>query len=105
MTSDPPESDSAIASAFANVARDEEGYLLKPEDWNAQIAELCARICNIELSDTHWSLVYFIRHYFETNQRVPQTRHVLKIIAAEAAHHGISPVCQPEPRHCLSELT
>ena len=32
----------------------------------------------IEMSDEHWTVVHFIRNYFEDRQAVPEARHALK---------------------------
>ena len=60
------------------VERDNEGYLFDPADWNFQLAEEIAKEEDIQLTEDHWSVVNFIRHYFEEKQTVPEARFALK---------------------------
>lgn len=62
------------------IAVDNEGFLLNPEAWSVNIAEVIAEQEDIELGDQHWSVIKFVRHEFELNQVVPQARHVLKML-------------------------
>lgn len=63
------------------LAMDNEGYLLNPEDWDTQVALLIAARENIELSETHWVVIQFIREYLDERQSVPEARHLLKSLA------------------------
>ncbi|VAW81644.1 DsrC family protein [hydrothermal vent metagenome] len=66
----------------ATIAIDNEGYLLDPEDWNEDIAKHIAELENIDLNESAWQVVRMVRdHYFE-RQSVPETRIILKKLAA-----------------------
>jgi tRNA 2-thiouridine synthesizing protein E len=58
----------------------EEGFLVHPEDWNKEIAEILAREAEgIEnLTDDHWAVVNYIREYFVQNNLAPMVRKVCK---------------------------
>jgi len=61
---------------------DNEGYLLRPEEWNEAIAEHIAVLEDIDLNEAAWQVVRMVRdHYFE-RQSVPETRTILKKLAA-----------------------
>jgi tRNA 2-thiouridine synthesizing protein E len=60
---------------------DEEGYLVDPADWNEQVAEALARQENIVLSEAHWTVIRFMREYYEQRQIAPDARHVMKHLA------------------------
>lgn len=60
------------------VHRDNEGFLVEPEQWSVQLAHEIAKEENIELDDDHWIVVNFIRDYFDDKQTVPETRFALK---------------------------
>ncbi|MEX2198996.1 MAG: TusE/DsrC/DsvC family sulfur relay protein [Burkholderiales bacterium] len=60
---------------------DEEGYLVDPAQWNEQVAEALARQEHIVLSDGHWSVIRFMREYYEQHQIAPDARHVMKHLA------------------------
>jgi tRNA 2-thiouridine synthesizing protein E len=60
---------------------DEEGYLVDPADWNEQLAEELARKEHIVLTDAHWSVIRFMRRYYEQRHIAPDARHVMKHLA------------------------
>ena len=57
---------------------DNEGFLLDPAEWDTQVAEALAETVQVRLSDEHWTVVNFIRNYFDDRQTVPEARHALK---------------------------
>ncbi|MDA1117511.1 MAG: TusE/DsrC/DsvC family sulfur relay protein [Proteobacteria bacterium] len=61
---------------------DEEGYLVDPADWNEAIAGELARKERIVLTDAHWSVLRFMRQYYEEHHIAPDARHVMKHLAA-----------------------
>ena len=63
------------------LAVDFEGYLIDPTDWNEQIAEVLARGERIALSGEHWTVIRFMREYYEQHQIAPDARHVMKRLA------------------------
>lgn len=67
---------------------DEEGYLLEPSDWDKSVAEEFARQENIELSSAHWSVIEFVRAYYEDHQIIPDARHVIKHLAGFLGENG-----------------
>jgi tRNA 2-thiouridine synthesizing protein E len=63
------------------IATDEDGFLLDPEEWEPELAELIARGQGLELDDAHWEVISFVRGYFEEHRSVPEARKVLKHLA------------------------
>ena len=59
-------------------SRDDEGYLVQPENWTEDIARQLAAEEKIELADEHWIVINFIRDYYEDRQTAPDVRHVMK---------------------------
>ncbi len=57
---------------------DNEGFLLDPADWDYEVAQALASSIHVEMSDEHWTVVNFIRRYFDDRQTVPEARHALK---------------------------
>ena len=53
---------------------DNQGYLLYPDDWDVGVAEAMAECINVELTEERWTVVNFVRDYFETKQSVPEAR-------------------------------
>lgn len=63
--------------------RDAEGYLVHPEDWDADIAGELATEESIELAEGHWVILKFVRDYWEEHKIIPDIRHVTAHMAQE----------------------
>jgi len=59
---------------------DEEGYLENRDEWNMDIANAIAVAENLEMSDSHWEVVNFLREYYEEYQIAPAVRVLTKAI-------------------------
>jgi len=59
-------------------ATDNEGFLLDPSDWDLNVAKALARGEQLDMSDDHWSVVHFVRNWYEERHAVPEARHALK---------------------------
>ena len=66
-----------------DTPRDAEGYLFKPDDWNEALATEIATEEDIELNDTYWSVLSFMRGYFQEHDIAPDVRHLIKHLATE----------------------
>ena len=60
---------------------DEEGFLLKIDDWTEEIDIAMAAEDDIELSSEHWEVINFLREYFEEYEFAPAVRILTKAIA------------------------
>jgi tRNA 2-thiouridine synthesizing protein E len=60
---------------------DEEGYLTNLADWNQDIAQYLAQEEKVEMTDSHWEVVNFLREYYEEYQIAPAVRVLTKAIA------------------------
>ena len=60
------------------LATDGLGYLLDPAEWNREVALALAAREGIELGPDHWSMIEFVRDWYETRQAVPEARWLLK---------------------------
>ena len=65
------------------VSRDSEGYLLDPDDWNERIADKLAREEDIELNESIWSAINFMRAYYDEHHIAPDVRHLIAYFATE----------------------
>jgi TusE/DsrC/DsvC family sulfur relay protein len=63
--------------------RDEQGYLVNPEDWTAELARQLAREESLQLEDDHWLVIDFIRDQFDQHQVTPDIRHAAKFLAGQ----------------------
>jgi len=62
------------------VDLDEEGYLTDLKDWNEDVAKVLASQDEIELTDSHWEVVKFLRDYYDEYQIAPAVRVLTKAI-------------------------
>ena len=58
------------------IETDEEGFLVNPGDWTRDIAVALAGDEQLDMSETHWGLVDYVREFYEKNQIHP-TMHLL----------------------------
>ncbi len=63
-----------------DIEKDNEGYLVNTDDWTIDVAKELARLESISMSDDHWTVIDYIRDYYEFNQAVPELRKVLKFM-------------------------
>lgn len=63
-------------------ATDDEGYLIDPSAWSEELAEVLAGKENIELTDTHWEAIRFMRDFYQEHQVIPDVRFVTRHLAA-----------------------
>jgi TusE/DsrC/DsvC family sulfur relay protein len=68
----------ALTSDLAELARDEEGFLLNVQDWHPGLIEPLAAESKLTLNRERCYIIQYIRDYFETRQSVPEARTVLK---------------------------
>lgn len=57
---------------------DDEGYLVEPQAWSEELAEVLARQEHIPLTEDHWDVIRFMRDYYEDRQIAPGARLVIK---------------------------
>ncbi len=62
------------------IETDNEGYLLKPDDWSLALAEVIARGEDMELTDERLEIVHFVREHFEERECIPEMRTLLKTL-------------------------
>lgn len=65
------------------ASRDPEGYLYDPDNWNGDIANELADEEGIELNETYWPILNFIRKYYREHSVAPDVRHLIAFLAAE----------------------
>ncbi|MDT8383466.1 MAG: TusE/DsrC/DsvC family sulfur relay protein [Gammaproteobacteria bacterium] len=60
------------------AARDNEGYIVNPDDWNENLARKLAAEEQLELTDEYWPILCFMRNYWQEHTVAPDVRHVIK---------------------------
>lgn len=62
------------------IELNEEGFLLKPEEWDEEVAKGLAKAEEglEELSDDHWAVINYIREYYLEKNLAPMVRKMCK---------------------------
>lgn len=60
------------------LARDKDGHLANRADWNETVAKELAREEGIELTERHWTVIYYMRKEFEAKGDAPSIRKLTK---------------------------
>ena len=68
------------------IATDDQGYLVYPEQWDETVARSLADQYGIELGDEHWKILHFIRDYYHEHQIAVDARFVIKYLAEELGY-------------------
>lgn len=69
--------------SLKDLERDAEGYLVDPGDWTDDIAVDLAKEESIDLTESHWQVLRFIRNYYSEHNVIPDIRHVDDYLATE----------------------
>lgn len=59
---------------------DEEGYLVDLSEWTKEAALELAKTEDMELTDSHWEVIEFLREYYAEYQIAPAVRVLTKAI-------------------------
>jgi tRNA 2-thiouridine synthesizing protein E len=69
--------------AQAHMETTDQGFLVKASDWNEDVANRLAELNNIQLTDSHWEIILFIRRYYAQFKHLPNARVFTRAIAKE----------------------
>jgi TusE/DsrC/DsvC family sulfur relay protein len=73
-------------SIDTTIERDDEGYLVNPDDWSETLANSLAAEEKIELDEQSWTVIHFMREHYNEHTTAPDVRHAAKALAAS---HGL----------------
>ena len=62
------------------IETDEEGYLVNLADWDKDVAKVLADQDTLELTESHWEVIDFLREYYDEYQIAPAVRVLTKAI-------------------------
>jgi tRNA 2-thiouridine synthesizing protein E len=65
--------------AGAEVTVDEEGFMTEYEQWNEEIAAALATNIGIELGESHWQVIKFLREDYKEQGETPMLRRVSNV--------------------------
>lgn len=58
-----PDTISKIQVGNRSISVDEQGFLIDPDDWDEDVARALASSQDLKLSDEHWAILHFMRHF------------------------------------------
>ncbi|GGD78107.1 TusE/DsrC/DsvC family sulfur relay protein [Lacimicrobium alkaliphilum] len=65
-----------------NISLDKAGYLKNYQDWDDELACVLAEKEGIEMSESHWEVVWFVREFYLEFNTSPAIRALVKAMAA-----------------------
>lgn len=71
-----------------DVPTGDEGYLLDPADWTEDLAEHMAREEGLELSPEHWTIIRFVRDWYDAHGVAPSVRDVHQFLKDRGLSRG-----------------
>ncbi|PIP78696.1 MAG: sulfurtransferase TusE [Gammaproteobacteria bacterium CG22_combo_CG10-13_8_21_14_all_40_8] len=66
------------------IETDKEGFLVNAEQWTPEIAIEIARVEQLELSNSHWEVIYAVREFHQKFNTSPPIRALIKFIQTQA---------------------
>ncbi|MDO5054003.1 TusE/DsrC/DsvC family sulfur relay protein [Pasteurella oralis] len=63
------------------IETDPYGYLLDLNQWTEDVAIAIAKLENIQLTEAHWEVIYFVRHFYQEYKTSPAIRMLVKAMA------------------------
>lgn len=68
------------ANAAPEIEVGEDGFMLRPEQWNEAAAENLAARHGIVLTEAHWEILRFLRDYYARFRHLPNARMFVKAV-------------------------
>jgi tRNA 2-thiouridine synthesizing protein E len=58
---------------------DEDGFILKPEEWNEEVAKALASTEDVQImTENHWKIIFYLRDYYKKYGIAPMIRKLCK---------------------------
>ena len=73
-----------------DIATDKEGFLLNRYQWSESLAYELARREGVELSSMHWTLMHYLREYYEDYDIAPPMRIMIKVMTLEFGKEAVN---------------
>lgn len=71
----------SIGLAGGTIPTDKDGYLRNLEDWNEEVALELALAENIQMTESHWEIVYLLRDFYQEFELSPAMRALVKQVS------------------------
>ncbi len=76
-----PDKISLITVSGREISLDEEGFLFDPEQWDEEVAKFLAEQEGVELTDTHWNIIRFMRDFLDEHGVAADARFAIRHLA------------------------
>lgn len=63
------------------IETDADGYLLNHQQWSDEVAQAIAQQENLQLTEAHWEVIYFVRNFYQEYNTSPAIRMLVKAMA------------------------
>lgn len=63
------------------IELDDEGYLVKLQDWSHEVAEALAEKESITLTEVHWTIINLLRQFYQQYELSPANRALIKYLS------------------------
>ena len=73
-----------------SVQLNQKGYLLSFQDWDENVAEEMANHDGLELSDSHWTAIRFVREFYQMYEVPPSPHILIKHVGEQIREWGCS---------------
>lgn len=70
-------------TTMTELERDNEGYLIDPEQWNEEVARELAEEEGLPLDESYLAVLNFMRCYWAEHHVAPDVRHVVDYLVKE----------------------
>ncbi len=78
----------AIQIAGREIEFNKKGHLARFHDWDNGVARAMAEEEGLTLTDCHWSVINFLRGYYEFHQMPPSPKVIVREIGHEVSKHS-----------------
>ena len=77
---------------------DEDGYLVNIEEWSKEVGEYLAKEEGLEMTESHWEVINFLREYYEEYKIAPMIKILVKAIAKKLGPIALHRTAQADPK-------
>ncbi len=62
------------------IETNDAGFMVNRECWNEKVAEALAAAVDVDLTEAHWEIIWFIRNYYKQYNHLPNARVFTKAV-------------------------
>jgi len=74
-------------SVIETYRRDNEGYLIHPEDWDETVANELAKEEGLVINEDYLPIIRYMRDYWQEFQVAPDVRHVIQHLSESQGYN------------------